>query len=210
MALTIRSTFRRSLALLAGAALIAGSAFDGVGRACAGATRRSGWSAPHQTLRPRCRPLAGAIRRQSSTPAPPAPATLSAAGTGLCRLQRHRPQPPRRRHLPLQAARRCAPVRLRSPISRKACSTRSSTSRRRRSVKDEGDGPHRRRCRTGSPFQEFFNDFFKDKGSQSSNHKVSSLGSGFVIDPDRLHRHQQPRHRGRRRHRGDLCRTAPS
>ena len=35
----------------------------------------------------------------------------------------------------------------------------------------------------GSPFQEFFNDFFKDKNNQNSNHKVSSLGSGFVIDP---------------------------
>ena len=35
----------------------------------------------------------------------------------------------------------------------------------------------------GSPFEEFFEDFFKKKGSGSPNdRKVSSLGSGFVID----------------------------
>lgn len=36
----------------------------------------------------------------------------------------------------------------------------------------------------GSPFEEFFNDFFKGQGGKNgSNHKVNSLGSGFVIDP---------------------------
>lgn len=33
----------------------------------------------------------------------------------------------------------------------------------------------------GSPFEEFFDDFFNRKGS-SEDHKASSLGSGFVID----------------------------
>jgi serine protease Do len=33
----------------------------------------------------------------------------------------------------------------------------------------------------GSPFEEFFDDFFNKKGS-SQDHKASSLGSGFVID----------------------------
>jgi serine protease Do len=48
---------------------------------------------------------------------------------------------------------------------------------------DEGAGPAPR-APDGSPFQEFFNDFFnKQKGKQGGNHNVSSLGSGFVIDP---------------------------
>lgn len=39
----------------------------------------------------------------------------------------------------------------------------------------------------GSPFQEFFNDFFNDKdgGKNSDSRKVQSLGSGFVIDAEK-------------------------
>ncbi|MDM9629634.1 DegQ family serine endoprotease [Rhizobium sp. S152] len=48
---------------------------------------------------------------------------------------------------------------------------------------DEGAGPAPR-APDGSPFQEFFNDFFnKQKDNKGGNHNVSSLGSGFVIDP---------------------------
>jgi serine protease Do len=48
---------------------------------------------------------------------------------------------------------------------------------------DEGVGPAPR-APDGSPFQEFFNDFFnKQQGGKGPNHNVSSLGSGFVIDP---------------------------
>ncbi len=47
---------------------------------------------------------------------------------------------------------------------------------------DEGGGPMPK-IPEGSPFQEFFNDFFKGENGESSNHKVNSLGSGFVIDP---------------------------
>ncbi|OWV90356.1 serine protease [Rhizobium sp. R635] len=48
---------------------------------------------------------------------------------------------------------------------------------------DEGVGPAPR-APDGSPFQEFFNDFFdKKQGNKGGNHNVSSLGSGFVIDP---------------------------
>ena len=37
----------------------------------------------------------------------------------------------------------------------------------------------------GSPFEEFFDDFFSKRGGkQQSDRKVSSLGSGFVIDKD--------------------------
>ncbi|MFS8111815.1 Do family serine endopeptidase [Rhizobium jaguaris] len=50
-------------------------------------------------------------------------------------------------------------------------------------VKDEGDGPATPKVPDNSPFQEFFNDFFKNRNSDNSNRKVSSLGSGFVIDP---------------------------
>jgi serine protease Do len=38
----------------------------------------------------------------------------------------------------------------------------------------------------GSPFEEFFDDFFDDENSEGLPRKVSSLGSGFVIDPSGL------------------------
>ncbi|AXV15549.1 serine protease [Neorhizobium sp. SOG26] len=50
------------------------------------------------------------------------------------------------------------------------------------SVKDDGAGPQPQ-IQEGSPFQEFFDDFFDGEGNQGGNQKVSSLGSGFVIDP---------------------------
>ncbi|NGO62853.1 Do family serine endopeptidase [Rhizobium daejeonense] len=50
------------------------------------------------------------------------------------------------------------------------------------SVKEERDAPMPK-LPEGSPFQELFEDFFKNRGSQDGNNKVNSLGSGFVIDP---------------------------
>jgi serine protease Do len=38
----------------------------------------------------------------------------------------------------------------------------------------------------GSPFEEFFDDFFNDQDKEGLSRKVSSLGSGFVIDPSGL------------------------
>jgi serine protease Do len=38
----------------------------------------------------------------------------------------------------------------------------------------------------GSPFEEFFDDFFDDENSDGVPRKVSSLGSGFVMDPSGL------------------------
>ena len=38
----------------------------------------------------------------------------------------------------------------------------------------------------GSPFEEFFQDFFKNNQKQGVPRRVSSLGSGFVIDPSGL------------------------
>ncbi|MUZ75231.1 Do family serine endopeptidase [Agrobacterium vitis] len=35
----------------------------------------------------------------------------------------------------------------------------------------------------GSPFEDLFEDFYKNREGKGSNHKVNSLGSGFVIDP---------------------------
>ena len=50
------------------------------------------------------------------------------------------------------------------------------------SVKNSGKGPQQPQIQEGSPFQEFFDDFFDGEGGQRGNQKVSSLGSGFVID----------------------------
>ncbi len=50
------------------------------------------------------------------------------------------------------------------------------------SVKNDGEGPLPQ-VPEGSPFQELFEDFYKNRNGQDGNHKVNSLGSGFVIDP---------------------------
>ncbi len=50
-------------------------------------------------------------------------------------------------------------------------------------VKDEGNGPANPKVPDNSPYQDEFNDFFNNKKDDDSNRKVSSLGSGFVIDP---------------------------
>jgi serine protease Do len=58
-----------------------------------------------------------------------------------------------------------------------------STTQTLKGSKDEssvGPGPK------GSPFEEFFDDFFDDKEKAGPPRKVSSLGSGFVIDPSGL------------------------
>jgi serine protease Do len=115
MAPTIRPTYRRSIALLAGAAMLANVGFAGVVHA-------------------------------QTTPPTNGPASVADLAEGL-----------------LDAV------------------VNISTSQ---NVKDdEGAGPAPR-APDGSPFQEFFNDFFnKQKGKPGGNHNVSSLGSGFVIDP---------------------------
>ena len=57
-------------------------------------------------------------------------------------------------------------------------------------VKTEGKGPVPPRLPEGSPFQEFFKDYF-DSQKPEGGEKVSSLGSGFVIDPVRGGRSRQ-------------------
>lgn len=50
------------------------------------------------------------------------------------------------------------------------------------SVAEEGEGPLPQ-VPEGSPFQELFEDFYKNREGGETNNKVNSLGSGFVIDP---------------------------
>jgi serine protease Do len=50
---------------------------------------------------------------------------------------------------------------------------------------DEATPPMRKGPK-GSPFEEFFDDFFDEEGPDGMPRKVSSLGSGFVIDPSGL------------------------
>lgn len=53
------------------------------------------------------------------------------------------------------------------------------------SVGGGGGSQPRMRAPDGSPFQDFFDEFFNDRENQGPrNRRVSSLGSGFVIDAD--------------------------
>jgi serine protease Do len=58
----------------------------------------------------------------------------------------------------------------------------STTQTLKGSADDTPSGPGPK----GSPFEEFFDDFFDDEDNQGLPRKVSSLGSGFVIDPSGL------------------------
>ncbi|MGF0538528.1 DegQ family serine endoprotease [Agrobacterium sp. ES01] len=49
-------------------------------------------------------------------------------------------------------------------------------------VKTEGKGPMPK-VPEGSPFEDLFDDFFKNRDGGGGSQKVNSLGSGFVIDP---------------------------
>ena len=50
-------------------------------------------------------------------------------------------------------------------------------------IDSDGKGP-RMKAPEGSPFQDFFDDFFDGEKPGPRSRRVSSLGSGFVIDPD--------------------------
>ncbi|MDC7741640.1 Do family serine endopeptidase [Rhizobium binxianense] len=149
MAPTNRSPFRRTLALMASAAILAHAGMNGVAFA---------QTAP-QTTAPGVAPV-------PATPAPTQPAPAAPQQTA-----------------PIQAV---APNNGPASVADLAeglldAVVNISTSQ---NVKDdEGAGPAPR-APDGSPFQEFFNDFFnKQQGNKGGNHNVSSLGSGFVIDP---------------------------
>lgn len=149
MAPTTRSPFRRTLALLAGTALLANVGAGGIVHA---------QTAPAPVVPEQAAPAA-------PQPAPIAPAAVAPAAP------------------PMQMA---APGNGPASVADLAeglldAVVNISTSQ---NVKDdEGAGPAPR-APDGSPFQEFFNDFFnKQQGNRGPNHNVSSLGSGFVIDP---------------------------
>ncbi|MBB4289594.1 serine protease Do [Rhizobium leguminosarum] len=150
MAPTNRSPFRRTLALMASAAILAHAGMNGVAFA---------QIAP-QTTAP------GVVAPVPATPAPTQPTPAAPQQTA-----------------PIQAV---APNNGPASVADLAeglldAVVNISTSQ---NVKDdEGAGPAPR-APDGSPFQEFFNDFFnKQQGNKGGNHNVSSLGSGFVIDP---------------------------
>ena len=49
---------------------------------------------------------------------------------------------------------------------------------------DSGRAQPRMRAPDGSPFQDFFDEFFQDRGQGPRSRRVSSLGSGFVINAE--------------------------
>ncbi len=50
-------------------------------------------------------------------------------------------------------------------------------------VKDD-EGAPAPQVQEGAPFEDLFEDYYKGEGKGAGSHTVSSLGSGFVIDPD--------------------------
>jgi serine protease Do len=172
MAATIRLPFRRSFALMAGVAFIAGSTLGSAQQAFAqaAATTPNGASAPAVPAAPSVQPAPAPTAPQPAAPAPAAPATPPQANAPA----------------PVAPPIVSAPGAINGPASVADLAqglldavVNISTSQK---VKDEGVGPSPK-VPDGSPFQDFFNDFFKNNNGQNSNRKVSSLGSGFVIDP---------------------------
>ncbi|MBY2964647.1 Do family serine endopeptidase [Rhizobium leguminosarum] len=165
MAPTIRSPFRRTLALMASAAILAHAGMNGVVYA---------QTAPETTAPGLAAPAPATPEMAAPAPTPPAPAAPETAAPTST------------------APQQTAPIQVAVPNNGPAsvadlaeglldAVVNISTSQ---NVKDdEGAGPAPR-APDGSPFQEFFNDFFnKQQGNKGGNHNVSSLGSGFVIDP---------------------------
>ncbi|MBB3607497.1 DegQ family serine endoprotease [Rhizobium sp. BK602] len=160
MALTNRLPFRRSFALLASVALIAGPVLGSVGQAraqTAPAPSASGNQAPAAATNPAQAP---AVSPPVTDPGA-APTTMPAV-----------PGNPKANAGPASVADLASGL-LDAVVN-------ISTSQK---VKNEGDGPATPKVPDNSPFQDFFNDFFKNRNNDNSNRKVSSLGSGFVIDP---------------------------
>ncbi len=147
MAPTTRSPFRRTLALLAGTALLANVGAGGFAYA---------QTAPAPAVPEQAAPAA---------PTPVSPAAVAPAA------------PPMQMTVPGNGPASVA------DLAEGLLDAVVNISTSQNVKDDEGAGPAPR-APDGSPFQEFFNDFFnKNQGSRQPNHNVSSLGSGFVIDP---------------------------
>ncbi|CAN7325026.1 Do family serine endopeptidase [Rhizobium rhizogenes] len=157
MALTIRLPFRRSFALLASVALIAGPLLGSVEQAHAQTAQTPSTSDNQE-------PAAATNPVQAPTGGPTATTNPAAA--------------PAIAGNPAMNAGPASVADLASGLLDAVVNI--STSQK---IKDEGDGPANPKVPDNSPFQDFFNDFFKNRNNDNSNRKVSSLGSGFVIDP---------------------------
>ncbi|MBY5563746.1 Do family serine endopeptidase [Rhizobium leguminosarum] len=155
MAPTIRSPFRRTLALMASAAILAQAGVSGIAYA---------QTAPETTA-------PGVIAPAPATPETAAPSPTPPAAVA--------PQ----QTAPIQAAvPNTGPASV-ADLAEGLLDAVVNISTSQKVKDDEGAGPAPR-APDGSPFQEFFNDFFnKQQGNKGGNHNVSSLGSGFVIDP---------------------------
>ncbi|MDR9760570.1 Do family serine endopeptidase [Rhizobium redzepovicii] len=155
MAPTNRSPFRRTLALMASAAILAHAGINGVAYA---------QTAP-QTTAPGVFTPAPATP-ETAAPAPTPPATVAPQQAPQIQV----------------AAPNNGPASV-ADLAEGLLDAVVNISTSQNVKDDEGVGPAPR-APDGSPFQEFFNDFFdKKQGNNGPNHNVSSLGSGFVIDP---------------------------
>ncbi|MBB5667053.1 serine protease Do [Rhizobium leguminosarum] len=155
MAPTNRSPFRRTLALMASAAILAHAGINGVAFA---------QTAPQTTAPGVATPTPATP--ETAAPAPTPPATAA-------------PQPTPQ----IQAATPNNGPASVADLAEGLLDAVVNISTSQNVKDDEGVGPAPR-APDGSPFQEFFNDFFdKKQGNKGPNHNVSSLGSGFVIDP---------------------------
>ncbi|UWM79823.1 Do family serine endopeptidase [Rhizobium sp. SRDI969] len=157
MAPTIRSPFRRTLALMASAAILAHAGMNGVAYA---------QTAPQTTTPGVTTPAPAAPETTAPTPTPPAAAA-----------------PAPQQAAPIQAVVPNSGPASVADLAEGLLDAVVNISTSQNVKDDEGAGPAPR-APDGSPFQEFFNDFFnKQQGNKGGNHNVSSLGSGFVIDP---------------------------
>ncbi|MGO7035776.1 trypsin-like peptidase domain-containing protein, partial [Rhizobium ruizarguesonis] len=162
MAPTIRSPFRRTLALMASAAILAHAGMNGVAYA---------QTAP-QTTTPGV-----------TTPAPATPETIAPAPTPPAAAAPETAAPAPQQAAPIQAVVPNSGPASVADLAEGLLDAVVNISTSQNVKDDEGAGPAPR-APDGSPFQEFFNDFFnKQQGNKGGNHNVSSLGSGFVIDP---------------------------
>ncbi|MBY2931089.1 Do family serine endopeptidase [Rhizobium leguminosarum] len=162
MAPTIRSPFRRTLALMASAAILAHAGMNGVVYA---------QTAPETTAPGLAAPAPANPETAAPAPTPAAPETAAPTSTA--------PQ----QTVPIQAAMPNNGPASVADLAEGLLDAVVNISTSQNVKDDEGAGPAPR-APDGSPFQEFFNDFFnKQQGNKGGNHNVSSLGSGFVIDP---------------------------
>ncbi|MBX5170032.1 Do family serine endopeptidase [Rhizobium sp. NZLR1b] len=175
MAPTTRSPFRRTLALMASAAILAHAGMNGAAYA---------QTAPETTAPGVVAPAPSTPETAAPAPTPPAPsAPQQAAPMQASPIQAPAIQAPAIQAPAIQpGVPNSGPASV-ADLAEGLLDAVVNISTSQNVKDDEGAGPAPR-APDGSPFQEFFNDFFnKQQGNKGPNHNVSSLGSGFVIDP---------------------------